>query len=162
MNKEKIFNISKYVSIILCVFFTLGLVIQLICMLWLSLMPDKLSDFFEKYKIWRPFITDMYPYTRAKAELCATMLTYAFAVCFSYNAYTAFSCLAKGESVCAVRMRRLSVISILCSILIPVVHNVAFDTFTSGAFSKAGIDFGLLFIGLVLFIASLCMVKNKE
>lgn len=162
LDRNKIFRISKYVSCVFCTLFAIGLFIELICMLWLCLMPDKLSDFFEKFQIWRPFITDMYPYARAKAELCATMLTFAFAVCFSYNAYNVFSCLEKGDSVCAVRLRRLSIVSIVCSVLIPAVHNLAFNTFTNGSFSKAGLDLGLLFIGLALFITSLCIVNNEE
>ena len=162
LNKNKFFRISRYVSNILCSVFIICLAIQFICMLWLSLMPDKLSDFFEKFQVWRPYITHMYPYSRAKAELCASMLTYAFAVCFSYNASRVFLSLEKSEKISGDRIKKVSVLALVCSVVIPSVHNVAFDIFTSGSFSKMGIDFGLLFVGIVLLAISFCVVKNKE
>jgi len=162
LNKTKFFKISRYISNIFCTVLIIGLAVQFICMLWLSLMPDKLSDVFERFQVWRPFITDMYPYSRAKAELCASMLTYAFAICFSYNASCVFLKLEKGEALSCDRIKKVSILAFVCSVVIPVVHNVAFNIFTNGNFSRMSLDFGILFVGIVLFMISVCLVKNKE
>jgi hypothetical protein len=130
-------------------------------MLWLCLLPDKLSEFFENIQIWRPFITDMYPYSRAIAELCTSMLTYAFAIALTKNSAEVFSGLEKGNPIKASTVKRVAIIALICSVAIPLVHNLAFRVFVSGSFSKMGIDIGLMLFGLLLYTISLGFVKNN-
>ena len=157
LDNKKLFHIAYITSCVLFGVFIAALVIQFICMLWVCLMPDKLSGFFGKVQIWKPFITDMYPFSRAKAELSSSMLTYAFAILFSRCAMSVFHDLENKMSVSVRMIKKTSVIAIICSVLIPVVHNVAFSTFTTSSFSRCGIDIGMLLFGLAMLVVSLCI-----
>ena len=161
-DNTKLFHTAWIISNILCVLFAIGLFIQLVCMLWLCLMPDKLADFFESFRIWQPFITDMYPYSQAKAELSASMLTYAFAVFFTHNTALTFKALKKGERVDGGVLKKVSVVTVCCSCAIPLVHNLTFSAFVSSGFTRAGVDIGMMLFGLALFTFSLYYTKSKN
>ncbi|MBR5460584.1 MAG: hypothetical protein IKV53_06910 [Clostridia bacterium] len=162
IDNNKLFRTAGIISNILCVLFSIGLFIQLVCMLWLCLMPDKLADFFESFRIWQPFITDMYPYSQAKAELSSSMLTYAFAVFFTRNASLTFKSLKNGVGVDKSILKKVSVIAIICSCTIPLVHNLAFASFVCSGFTRSGIDISMLLFGLALLTFSLYYTKNKN
>ncbi len=162
IDNNKLFHVAGITSNILCVMFAIGLFIQLVCMLWLCLMPDKLADFFESFRIWQPFITDMYPYSQAKAELSASMLTYAFAVFFTRNTALIFKALKNGESAYVSILRKIAVVAIICSCAIPLVHNLTFTSFVSSGFTRAGVDIGMMLFGLALLTFSLCYTKDKN
>ena len=158
----KTFKILKIVFTVLCIFFIVGLFLQIACMLWLTLMPDKLSAFFERVQIWRPFISNMYPFKRATAELCVSMLSYSFAIFFTKNARDIFSTLSKKEELPVNLIKKEALVLLACFIVLPLVHTIAFSIFVGGNFVRFTPNLSLLAVGILLLGLSGSLIKNKE
>ncbi len=160
--QKKLFHISKIIMAVMCTFLIIGLFLQMVCMLWVCLMPDKLAHFFEAFPIWRPFVSNMYLFSQATAELCGSMLSYAFAIYFTKTACDIFSMLEKGEALPICKIRRLSIGAIVGAVLVPLVKNVAFGIFVESNYVKYTLDVGLFSFGIALFAISYSFIKGKD
>ena len=160
--QKKLFRVSKFVFAALCALFIIGLFLQMVCMLWICLLPDKLAGFFESFCIWRPFVSDMYRFNQATAELCSSMLTYAFAVFITKNAWDIFSSLEKGEAFPILKLRYLALSVLLSALIVPFVESTAFKVFVGTANVKATFDVGMLALGLLLAVLSFGITNKNE
>ncbi len=160
--QKKFFHVSKILLAILCALFIVALFLQFVCMLWVCLLPDKLADFFENFRIWKPFVSDMYSFKQATAELCGSMIAYAFAIYFTKSSCDIFASLEKGESLPLEKVRKISVAAIISAVLVPLVRNIAMETFVNGDFVKDSFDVGLFAFGAVLFAFSYSFIKGKD
>ena len=158
----KLFRAGKIVAALFCVALIIELVLQFVCMLWITLVPDKLAYFFEDFRIWRPFITDMYSFGKATAELCASMLSYAFAIYFTKAAYDIFTSLEKTNTLPAEKIKNIGLGIIASAVVIPLVRNMAFSTFVNERYVKDSFDVGMIVIGTLIFTLSKLLIKKEN
>lgn len=158
----KFFRVGKIVTSLLCTVLIIELFLQLVCMLWVTLMPDKLAHFFEVVRIWRPFITDMYSFGKATAELCSSMLSYAFAIYFTKIAYDIFTSLEKTNTLPADKIKNVGLGVIVSAVVIPLVRNKAFSVFVNAGYVRDGFNVGMIIIGVVIFTLSGLLIKKEN
>ncbi len=158
----KLFRIGKIVTALLCAVLIFELFLQLVCMLWVTLVPDKLANFFEHFRIWRPFVTDMYSFGKATAELCSSMLTYAFAIYFTKISYDIFLSLEKTNTLPADKIEKIGFGVIISAVIVPFVRNMAFSTFVNAGYVKDSFNVGMIVIGVVMFSLSKLLIKKEN
>ena len=145
----KIANILTVISVIL----------QCITLVWLTIMPNKFINFFEKVRFYEFYVTDIDNTSLSFFELSSGIAAFLFLFVILGKAKELFLSIAKGDSVLSVSevLKKLSLYFIAESLFVPVMRIIAFSVFIKDMPQTVAFDISSLVIALALWFLSKSM-----
>lgn len=162
---ERFALISKilYIAILLLI------ICQTISFVWQALMPNKLNGFFDIFRIYAPFISNIDNNSLCLYELSILIFNNLFLFVILLNLNKLFGKFTLSLSLEAItpEIKKLSLILIAESAIMPIMKNVCYSVFIKLHVPTGSFDFCPLVIGALLYfvaivIESKSVIKEKE
>ncbi len=124
---ERISKISKILTVIMVII----IACETVCFMWQALMPGKLNGFFNVFRIYAPFISNIDNNALCLFELAVSLFNNMFLFLMLTVTKKMFVKLSDNVSLSLVthEMKELAWVLISSSILIPIVKTVCYTVF---------------------------------
>ena len=141
------------------------MICQTISFLWISLMPNKLNAFFNIFRIWAPFVSDINNIPLSRLELSLALIKCIFLFLILLNIHEIFKKLSvRLDSADIIReLKCLSLIFLSESIVLPILRAIVWTIYLKTSHPLGLLDFTPLAVSLVLYyIAIFIQSKSVE
>ncbi len=168
MSLERLKNTAVKIALFSKVFYILTVIsvlIQSVTLLWLTVMPNKLVTFFEKVRIYEPFVTDIDNTKLSFFELSTGIVQFLFLFVILRKLEKLF--IGFGDTIdyldCGTKLKNISLVFFSQSIFIPFLKTVSYIVFLKEKAPFGVVDFSSLLLALVLwFVAQWLQTKSVE
>lgn len=157
--KIALFSKIGYILTVISIF------IQSITLLWLTVMPNKFTSFFEKVRIYEPFVTDIHDAKLSLFELSVGIVAFLFLFVILRKTEAIFLGFSEEENILLLgsQLKNLSVLFLLESFFVPIIKTVSYIVFLREKAPFGIVDFSSLTLAIVLcFIAQWLQTKSVE
>lgn len=161
-------NIVKTIKVLIILILVI-IGCEIICFMWQALLPGKLIGFFNIFRIYSPFISNIDNNALCLFELSGSMVNNIFIFMMLYVSYHMFQKLAETVSLSKVtyEMKILSLLLIADAIAVPVVKVICYWVFVklpvpSGMFDMMPIAIGAILYFVAIIIQSKAVLKENQ
>lgn len=139
------------------------LLCETISFLWLSLMPNKLTSFFNVFRIWAPFVTNLDNTALSRYELATGIVQHVFLFLIFLTLRETFLKLEPNLnfSDIARQLKKLSLIFIAESLILPVFKTVSCNVYLGNAVPLETVDMCPVIIGALLYFFSIFALSKS-
>lgn len=136
-----------------------SVLLQSITLLWLTVMPNKLIHFFEKVRIYEPFVTDIDNTKLSFFELSTGIIAFLFLFIILRKTETLFSDFGDKPDFlnCGMQVKNLSALFFIQSISLPIIKTVAYLVFLKEKAPFGILNISSLVLALLLWFAGQCL-----
>lgn len=155
---EKIAKVTRILFILMIII----IVCESICFMWQALMPGKLTAFFNAFRIYAPFISDIDNNALCLFELGGTLFNNVFVFMILNVLYKMFSILKETISLSSIthELKVLASLLIAESIAVPIVKMVCYSVFVKLPIPSGTIDVIPAIVGSVLYFIAV-IIQSK-
>lgn len=162
---ENIAKAIKWLTVLILVI----IVCESICFMWQALMPGKLNGFFNIFRIYAPFISNIDNNALCLFELAGSLFNNLFIFLMLHVSSRLFKKLAETVSLSTVthELKAVSLLLIAESIAVPVLKTVCYTVFVklpipSGMFDLMPITIGAILYFVAVIIQSKAVLKDDR
>lgn len=143
----------------------ISMLLQSVSLLWLTIMPNKFISFFDKVRIYEPFITDIKNNALSLFELSSGIISLVFLFVVLRNVEKIFLSIAKDFTLhfVAHEIKVLSACFFIEAIAVPVMKILSYTVFLKSDFPTGVFDISALVISLFLwYLGQTIQTKSIE
>ena len=174
MSSERLKKMASRVALTARIGYIIAIVamlLQTLSLLWLTIMPNKFIKFFDKVRIYEPFVTNIKDHALTLFELSSGIIAVALLFVILRQTEKVFASIATDFSLSLVshNIKILSLTFLLEAIAVPVMKIVAYTVFLksdspTGLFDLSAIVISLFlwYLGQTIQTKSIEKEENKE
>lgn len=168
MSSERLKKLAERISLAARIGYILTVVslfLQTVSLMWLTIMPNKFIKFFDKIRIYEPFITDIKNDELTLFELSSAIISTVFLFIILKNIEKIFQLVATEFSLSkvAINIKVLSFCFLGEALTVPVMKIVSYSVFVKSNTPTGMIDLSALVVaGVLWYIGQVIQTKAVE
>lgn len=143
----------------------IGIILQTVSLLWLTVFPNKLVRFFEMVRIYEPFVSDIGSAKTSLFELSSGVVTYLFLFVIVKKLKDVFHSLSISLHLSEVAqdVKRIAICFLLEAMSVPLLKIIFYSSFMRGDMPSGVLDLNAVFLsGFLWLIAQIIQTKSVE